>query len=47
MIAAQMEKLMGIIQSYEEKPNATLGMVTEMKKMFKENSKIWRKKIAC
>ena len=31
-----MEQLMGIIQRYQEKNNATLGMMPEMKKMFEE-----------
>ena len=36
LIAAQMELLMGIIQSYHEKTNATSTMMNEMKKMFEE-----------
>ena len=33
---AQMEQLMKIVQGYEEKNNATTGMMAEMKKMFEE-----------
>ena len=36
MIAADMEQLMEIIQGYEEKANATSGMVADMKRMFEE-----------